>query len=231
MARPPGVSGAETMRSIRKAAIARIYQCGFEAMNLRDLAADVNLRVGSLYNYVPQKQEFLADLLEDILQELLTDLHARMANVDDPMERLRRFVKFHIEWHTARKEEVFIGNMELRSLSAVQYERVASLRKRYEHHLQEILVAGQASGVWTLADVRVTTFAMLSMLTGVCTWYSGSGRLSQTRLIRVYEDLVLKMLGIVPTSASGFGDQKPSARATEKTISRSRAKQPRRSDA
>ncbi|HBD34855.1 MAG TPA: TetR/AcrR family transcriptional regulator, partial [Cupriavidus sp.] len=79
MARPAGVSGAETMRSIRKAAIARIYQCGFEAMNLRDLAADVNLRVGSLYNYVPQKQEFLADLLEDILQELLTDLHARMA--------------------------------------------------------------------------------------------------------------------------------------------------------
>ncbi|HBD34856.1 MAG TPA: TetR/AcrR family transcriptional regulator, partial [Cupriavidus sp.] len=61
----------------------------------------------------------------------------RMADVDDPMERLRRFVKFHIEWHTARKEEVFIGNMELRSLSAMQYERVASLRKRYEHHLQE----------------------------------------------------------------------------------------------
>lgn len=41
------------MRSIRVAAIARIYLHGFEAMNLRDLAADVNLRVGSLYNYVP----------------------------------------------------------------------------------------------------------------------------------------------------------------------------------
>jgi len=219
------------MRSVRKAAIARIYQYGFEAMNLRDLAADVNLRVGSLYNYVPQKQEFLADLLEEILQELLADLHARTANVDDPMERLRSFVKFHIEWHTARKEEVFIGNMELRSLSSDQYERIASLRKRYEHHLQEILVAGQTKGIWTLEDVRVTTFAMLSMLTGVCTWYRGNGRLSQARLIRVYEDLVIKMVGIDPASTLGSEAKHSSECTTGKAISRSRAKQHRSPDA
>ncbi|MDR1967181.1 MAG: TetR/AcrR family transcriptional regulator, partial [Burkholderiaceae bacterium] len=74
MARPAGVNGADTMRAIRKAAIARIFRHGYEAMNLRDLAADVHLKVGSLYNYIPQKQEFLAILMDDILSELLSDL-------------------------------------------------------------------------------------------------------------------------------------------------------------
>src|SRR5687768_4687158 len=111
MGRPAGVNGADTRRAVRKAAIERIWRHGFEAMNLRDLAADVNLRLGSLYNHVPQKQEFLAELLEDIMLELLQDLALRMDGLHDPKERLLAFVRFHIEWHTARRQETFIGNM------------------------------------------------------------------------------------------------------------------------
>ena len=40
MARPAGVSGADTKQAIRAAAIQRIYRHGYEAMNLRGLAAD-----------------------------------------------------------------------------------------------------------------------------------------------------------------------------------------------
>jgi len=196
MARPPGVSGADTMRAIRKAAIARIFRYGFEAMNLRDLAADVNLTVGSLYNYIPQKQEFLAVLLESILHELLSDLDAQVSPIADPREKLLAFVRFHIEWHTARKEEVFIGNMELRSLSPQQHARVIALRKRYEAYLQAILRQGARAGHWTIRDVKVTSYAMLAMLTGVSNWYRQGGRLSQTRLIKLHERLVAGAIGV-----------------------------------
>lgn len=187
------------MRAIRQAAIARIYRHGFEAMNLRDLAADVNLRVGSLYNYVPQKQEFLATLLENIMLELLADLKLQMSGLADPRERLLRFVRFHIEWHTARKQEVFIGNMELRSLSRDQHDTVIALRKEYEAFLRKILTDGVRAGLWKLEDPRVTTAALLALLTGISNWYRPDGRLSQARLIRIYEHLVLRSLGIDPT--------------------------------
>ncbi|MDP3759874.1 MAG: TetR family transcriptional regulator [Ramlibacter sp.] len=196
MGRPAGVSGADTMRTIRKAAIARIYRHGFEAMNLRDLAADANLRLGSLYNHVPQKQEFLASLLEDIMLELLQDFAQRMTGLRDPMERLLGFVRFHIEWHTARKEETFIGNMELRSLTPEQYRRIIGLRKDYEAHVRAILSDGQKSGLWKLDDVRITTLALLSLLTGISTWYRDDGRLRQERLIRIYQRLARRMLGV-----------------------------------
>jgi AcrR family transcriptional regulator len=196
MGRPTGVSGADTMRAIRKAAISRIYRHGFEAMNLRDLAADVNLRLGSLYNHVPQKQEFLANLLEEIMRELLQDLHLRMGGLTDPQQRLLRFVRFHIEWHTVRKEETFIGNMEQRSLNEEQRARFVAQRKEYEAHLRNILIDGEKAGLWRLDDVRVTTLALLSMLTGIGSWYRTDGRLRQERLIKIYQGLAQRLLGL-----------------------------------
>ncbi|WP_374665700.1 TetR/AcrR family transcriptional regulator C-terminal domain-containing protein [Ramlibacter sp.] len=196
MGRPAGVSGADTLRAIRRAAITRIYRHGFEAMNLRELAADVSLRIGSLYNHVPQKQEFLATLLESIMLELLHDLQVRMEGATDPLDRLQRFVRFHIEWHTARKEETFIGNAELRSLTPDQFERVAGMRKEYESHLRQIVADGQKAGLWKVDDVHVTNLALLSMLTGISTWYRPDGRLSQEKLIRLYQGLARRVLGL-----------------------------------
>ena len=196
MGRPAGSNGAETMRAIRQAAIERIHAHGFEAMNLRDLAADVGLRLGSLYNHVPQKQAFLGTLLEGIMQELMLDLQTQMAGLADPHERLLRFVRFHIEWHTARKKEVFIGNMELRSLTPEQYERVRALRKAYEAYLRDILTDGRKAGLWQLDDPRVTTLALLSLLTGISNWYRDDGRLTQKRLVTTYQKLAERLLGL-----------------------------------
>lgn len=196
MGRPAGVVGADTLRAIRKAAVARIYEHGFEAMNLRELAADVGLRVGSLYNHVPQKQALLGSLLEGIMQELLQDLELHMAGLTDPQERLMRFVRFHIEWHTARRQEVFIGNMELRSLTPEQYERVRDMRASYEAQLRQILNDGKKAGLWAPDDVRVSTLALMGMLTGISTWYREDGRLSQQRLVRLYQRMVARLLGV-----------------------------------
>jgi AcrR family transcriptional regulator len=207
MARPAGSSGADTMRAIRQAAIARIFHHGFEAMNLRDLAADVNLKIGSLYNYIPQKQEFLARLLEDILHELLSDLDTQVTPIADPYQKLLAFVRFHIEWHTARRQEVFIGNMELRSLSPEPYQRVIALRKRYETYLQGILKQGFRAGYWTRRDAKVTSYAVLAMLTGVSNWYRSDGRLSQARLIKFYQELVTNAIGVQAPAAAPMPKQ------------------------
>lgn len=194
MGRPVGSSGTETMRAIRSAAIQRIYQRGYEAMSLRELAADVGLRGGSLHNYIPQKQEFLANLLDEIMTELLLDFEKQMVGVSNAKEAIERFVSFHIEWHTQRKEEVFIGNMELRSLSPEQYERVTAKRRRYEQHLKEILERGKKSEGWTVENADVAAKAILALLTGVSNWYHPEGRLSRARLTRMYQAMVSRML-------------------------------------
>ncbi|MFA5663832.1 TetR family transcriptional regulator [Castellaniella sp.] len=194
MARPVGVSGSDTRQAIRKAAIQRIYRYGYEAMSLRALAADVGLRVGSLHNYIPQKQEFLGALLDEIMTALLLDFDTHMYGITDTREALLQFVRFHIEWHTARREEVFIGNMELRSLSKEQYVRVTSKRRQYERQLHAILVRGKKEGLWKIENPAITTKAILALLTGVCNWYRPDGGVTPKRLTYLYQRMVERML-------------------------------------
>lgn len=202
MARTTGSNGVRTMEMVRRAGIKRIHQHGYEAMKLRDLAADVGIRAGSLYNYIQQKEDFLYSLLLEIMTELHEELRERLKGAETPLEALERFVDFHLRWHMARREEVFIGNMELRSLTARHYRWVVGLRSGYERRLQEIIEAGNVQGTWKVRDPKVTTYAILAMLTGVCTWYKPRGRLSQDELVVLYRELVLGMVGVRGANSS-----------------------------
>lgn len=182
------------MEAIRKAAVRLIFDHGFEAMNLRQLAAEVGLQPGSLYNHIKTKQDLLYGLLETVMQDLLAEVDKALGNLTDPVERMRAFVAFHIDFHTARKRDVFIGNMELRSLTPAHRRKISALRSAYEDRLTQIIASGARSRQFAAADARVATFAIIAMLTGVCTWYDPKGRLSRDRLVAIYTDLVLGAL-------------------------------------
>ncbi|WP_373237574.1 TetR/AcrR family transcriptional regulator [Cohaesibacter celericrescens] len=57
MARISGSGGEKTLHAIYDASIELIYQNGYEAVSLRQLAGTVGIQVGSLYNHIASKQE------------------------------------------------------------------------------------------------------------------------------------------------------------------------------
>lgn len=193
MARTIGSHGPRTMEAIRKAGLKLVYEHGFEAMSLRQLAAEVGIQVGSLYNHISTKEDLLYDLIRTHMDELFLQFDAAMAAVEDlgPEERLRAFVAFHVTYHIVRKREVFIGASELRSLEPNHYEEIVTLRRRYERRLVEILNQGEAAGLFRCGDAHVAAYGILSMLTGVCTWFRPHGRLSKEQVIAIYSDQVL----------------------------------------
>src|SRR4051812_41956512 len=65
MARTIGSYGPKTLEAIRKAGLRLIFEHGYSAMSLRDLAAEVGIQVGSLYNHISTKQELLFELVQD----------------------------------------------------------------------------------------------------------------------------------------------------------------------
>ena len=60
MGRPFNANSKATWRTIQAAGERLLFKHGFEAMNLRQLAAESELKTGSLYNYFDSKSEFLA---------------------------------------------------------------------------------------------------------------------------------------------------------------------------
>ncbi len=209
MSRTIGSHGPKTLEAIRKAGLRLIFEHGYEAMSLRQLASEVGIQVGSLYNHISTKQELLFELVQDHMNELLRQLDSALEKKDGPTERLRAFVAFHVGYHMTRKREVFIANSELRSLDSKNYQAVVALRSAYEGRLSDILSHGVARGVFEVVDVQVATFAILSLLTGICNWYRPGGRLTREAIIAAHEKLVLS--GVAPSAipAPARGKRKP----------------------
>ncbi len=201
MARTIGSHGPKTMEAIRKAGLKLIYEHGFEAMSLRQLASEVGIQVGSLYNHISTKEDLLYDLIKVHMDELFRQFDQIRADTDaqDPVERLKAFITFHVTYHIVRKREVFIGYSELRSLEPNHYEEIVALRRQYERHLIAILHQGESQGRFHFGDASVAAYGILSMLTGVCTWFRPHGRLSKEQVIATYSDMVLN--GLTPPKA------------------------------
>jgi AcrR family transcriptional regulator len=179
------------MAAIRRAGLRLIFEHGYEAMSLRQLASAVGIREGSLYNHINTKQELLFELVKEHMEQLLQHLEAALAGIEGPVERLQAFVAFHVHYHLVRQRQVFVINSELRSLEGGNYSSIVGMRRAYENRLAEILEEGVDQGAFQVGDIRVTTYAILAMLTGVCTWYRPSGRLGRDEIVELYVGLVL----------------------------------------
>ena len=191
MSRTAGSSGPKTLAAIREAGLDLIYRHGYEAMSLRGLATEVGLQPGSLYNHIKTKQELLFVLIHDHMTALLERVDAALEGLDGPQARLEAFTAFHLSYHIERKREVFIGSSEIRSLEPENRATIVALRQAYENRLCAILEDGARQKLFQIKDVRVTAYAILAMLTGICTWYEPKGRIGQQALIDIHTRLVL----------------------------------------
>lgn len=192
MSRTAGSSGKKTQAAIREAGLDLIYAQGFDAMSLRQLAARVGLQPGSLYNHIATKQDLLYDLIHNHMVTLLERIDAELEGIEHPLDRLKAFIAFHLTYHIERKREVFIGSAELRSLEPRNRKKIVALRRTYEDRLSDILETGAARKLFKIDDVAVSAYAILAMLTGICTWYDPKGRVGRKELIDIHTRLVLQ---------------------------------------
>ena len=191
MARTLGSHSELTGPRIRKAALGLFARYGYAAVSMRQIAGEVDVQVGALYNHIPDKQSLLFRLMRDHMQDLLST-YENLTQYDDPQDALRQFVGFHIRFHLQRPDEVFIAYMELRNLIPSNFAEIEALRRQYENSLESILRSGHRTGQFAVTDTKIATLAVIAMLNGVITWYRSGGRLSLDEVEQVYWDMVRK---------------------------------------
>jgi len=191
MARKSGSNGKKTARELQAAATKLFAQYGYAAVSMRQIAAEVGVQAGALYLYTPDKQTLLFQIMDRHMADLLDAWAAESATpVAGPMARLEQFVRFHIRFHLDRVDAVFIAYMELRNLSEENFAEIEAKRRHYEDLLAEILGEGSRAGVFQLCDPKLTSYAIIAMLTGVTTWFRGDGRLTVDRIEEIYVNMV-----------------------------------------
>ena len=191
MARTSGSYAKLTKPKISEIALHLFAERGYAAVSMRQIASKVGLQAGALYNYFPDKQTILADLLINHMENLLQTWHKqKLPQKSDKL--LEFFVDFHIEYHLNRPEEVFIAYMELRNLNPDNFQKIEKLRNKYERILSEILTVGVNKNLFSCGNTKVTSLAIIGMLKEVHTWYKKGGKISVPEMKSIYREIVLK---------------------------------------
>ena len=194
MARTQGSHSDITGPRVREAALRLFARHGYAAVSMRQIAGEVGVQAGALYNYTPDKQTLLFSLLHTHMEDLLAAWHDWPKGAA-PLDRLEAFTRFHIRFNVARPEAIFISYMELRNLEPANFAVIEGQRRAYEGALEAILRDGVAAGVFGAPDPKVAAMAVIAMLTGVNTWYRAGGRLSLDQVEAIYWDMVRKAVG------------------------------------
>lgn len=195
MARKIGSRSDITGPKVQAAALRLIARHGFAAVSMRQIAREIGLQAGALYRYTPDKQTLLFDLMRGHMDALLAAREGA-ALAGTPLIRLDEFVRFHIRFHLERPDAVFVSYMELRNLTPENFATLEALRRVYEDQLEVILRFGVTAGVFDVVDTKISTLAIIAMLTGFTTWYREDGRLPLADIERIYMGLVHGAVGV-----------------------------------
>ena len=195
MARKTGSHSEITGPKIKQAALVLFARHGFAAVTMRQIAANVGVQAGAIYNYTPDKQNLLFDLLHGHMVDLLSKWAVELVP-KNPIAALDHFVAFHLDFHIKRPELVFISYMELRNLSEENFNAIVEQRRIYEKIIYNLILSGAVSGDFLVPDPKIASLALIALLTGPVDWFREDGRLTSDELTRQYCILTRQALGV-----------------------------------
>lgn len=163
---------------IREAALELFSEVGYDGTSMRGIARAVGVMPASLYNHFTSKEEILWDLVVAATTELESRQDAAAQPSAPVAQRLRTFVRVHVEYHATRSREARIVNRQIDSLSAEHYAQVTAFRDRYERRLRSFIEEGAETGAFRVPHPRIVSYAILQMGMGIANWYRPDGPLS-----------------------------------------------------
>jgi TetR/AcrR family transcriptional regulator, cholesterol catabolism regulator len=191
---PSETSAASTERRILDVATVLFYEHGYHATTMREVAAGVGIKAGSLYNHYASKEELLFQIADGVMQELLAAGREAVAAAQEPRDQLRALVRAHVVYHAEQRFRAKVADDQLNALGPERRAQVVAVRDAYERLWRDVLDAGRAACGWVVPDTPVVTFAITTMCTAVDVWYRESGRLTPSDVADVYEELALGAL-------------------------------------
>ncbi|MBZ2195452.1 TetR/AcrR family transcriptional regulator [Occultella gossypii] len=189
-------NGQQTADAIRREAAELFATKGYDATTLRDVAARVGIKVGSLYNHIASKEELLLSVMGHTMDDLAGQMERALAGHTESVDRLIAFLECHIRFHAENAQQVFIGNTELRSLHDDFRRSITEKRRAYRKQLEELIEQVGIDDKGEVLNSRLHAFSIVAVGTHVSGWYRPDGVFSLDEIIETYTKIILRSLQI-----------------------------------
>jgi AcrR family transcriptional regulator len=180
--------------TIRSVAIDLFFKKGYFATSISDLAKGSGIQKASIYYHYSSKEELLFHILKTTMDDLTAYLKQCLAAVEGTEQRMRAAVSGHVRFHLERQQENFIANSELRGLTCAHYREIVGQRDEYEKIFQDLISQGAGEGVFAGGDVKILSYAILTLCTAGAGWYKPGGRLTVDEIADIYENFIISGL-------------------------------------
>jgi TetR/AcrR family fatty acid metabolism transcriptional regulator len=134
--------------AILRAAIKVFAGSGFFNSKVADVAREAGVADGTVYLYFKNKDDILVSIFNHYMDEALAAGKASLAEIDDPIEKLRRIVRAHLERLGRDRNLAVVFQVELRSSTKFMEQCSATKVTEYLELIRAVIEDGQREGVF-----------------------------------------------------------------------------------
>jgi TetR/AcrR family fatty acid metabolism transcriptional regulator len=134
--------------TILRAAIKVFARSGFFNSKVADVAKEAGVADGTVYLYFKNKDDILVSIFNHVTQEALDQGRARLAEIDDPVEKLKRIVYTHLERFGRDRDLAIVFQVELRSSTKFMEQFSSTKVTDYLDLIRSVIEEGQRKGVF-----------------------------------------------------------------------------------
>jgi TetR/AcrR family fatty acid metabolism transcriptional regulator len=134
--------------AILRASVKVFARSGFFNSKVADVAREAGVADGTVYLYFKNKDDILVSIFNHVMEEALALGRERLAEVSDPVEKLKQIVHAHLDRIGRDRDLAIVFQVELRSSTKFMEQFSATKVTEYLDMIRGVLEEGKKQGVF-----------------------------------------------------------------------------------
>jgi len=176
-------------------------QKGYEGASMRDLSRATGMSLAGMYHYFESKEKLLYLIQKHSFQTILEAAKAKLKEEKDPEQRLRLFIRNHLEYFLAHKEAMKVLSHEDTVLKNGYGKEVQALKREYYRICTELLEDLKQSKGLEFSS-RIAVLSLFGMINWIYTWHNPRVDADAAALAQQMGDIFLRGVTGLPADGS-----------------------------
>lgn len=181
-----------TRERIFEALAKLMYERGYDAISLADVAAECGLARTAMYNYFSDKESLLIGYASAETDRYVTQLRDALSEVDDPVARLQVYIRSQLVYFS--EHHLPPGPALQHMLNNEAYSKVLDHVRSLDDELRSILETGHEERYLIADDVTDTAAMINACVARGSSLRTGDADIEHT--VELTEAFVLRALGV-----------------------------------
>jgi TetR/AcrR family fatty acid metabolism transcriptional regulator len=139
---------ADKREAILKAAIRIFAERGFFNAQVADVARAAGIAAGTVYLYFKSKDDLLVSIFDRTMREAIAEGRTALKDVSEPIERLRRIARLHLDRLGRDRDLAVVFQVELRQSTKFMEHFSSTGVRTYLGVIRDVIADGQAAGAF-----------------------------------------------------------------------------------